>query len=208
MKFVMPVIALLVIALSACNRTQAPTAAASADAPANSSDQSPQADPAALAAARSQARQDAAAQQLASMQGYGDLRLGMGTDDARKAWGAELVGSADKPGGCYYLTALDSSAVIFMIEGERFVRYDVGSERETAPGGGRVGMGADEIHLLYAGRIEERPHEYDPIGKYLRVIGTDADAGVLLFEINGQTNRVAEWRVGLPPQVDYVEGCA
>jgi hypothetical protein len=202
MKHALPAVALLVVALCSCDRKPAPAAAIPTDAPAAT------ADPGALAAARSQMRQDAAAQQLASMQGYGDLRLGMSTEEVRKAWGAELSGSADEPGGCYYLTAPDSSSVIFMIEGERFVRYDIGSEREAAPGGGRVGMGADEIRRLYKGRVEEQPHKYDPIGRYLRVTDPDAGEGVLLFEIDGRTRQVTEWRVGLPPQVDYVEGCA
>ena len=31
--------------------------------------------------------------------------------------------------------------------------------------------------------------------------------GVLLFETNAEGN-VASWRIGVPPQVDYVEGCS
>ncbi len=41
--------------------------------------------------------------------------------------------------------------------------------------------------------------------KYLRVT-RDGSEAVLLFETDAQ-GRVEEWRIGLPPQVDYVEGC-
>lgn len=34
----------------------------------------------------------------------------------------------------------------------------------------------------------------------------DGSEAVLPFETDAQ-GRVEEWRIGLPPQVDYVEGC-
>ncbi|HMT37998.1 MAG TPA: lectin, partial [Thermomonas sp.] len=34
--------------------------------------------------------------------------------------------------------------------------------------------------------------------------------GVLVFEVDGTGDeaRATTWRIGLPPQVDYVEGCS
>ena len=95
----------------------------------------------------------------------------------------------------------------FMIEDGKFVRYDVGNDKEVAPGGGSVGMSADEIAALYAGRIEEQPHKYVEGGKYLRIKDGDGGNGVLVFETDA-AGKVTEWRVGVPPQVDYVEGCS
>ena len=66
-------------------------------------------------------------------------------------------------------------------------------------------MAASEIAAIYPGRIEERPHKYVDGAKYLRVT-RDGSEAVLLFETDAQ-GRVEEWRIGLPPQVDYVEGC-
>ena len=63
------------------------------------------------------------------------------------------------------------------------------------------------MRALYDGRIEEQPHKYDPDGRVLRVTAPDGAPGVLVLELDG-SGRVDEWRVGLPPQVDYVEGCS
>ena len=65
--------------------------------------------------------------------------------------------------------------------------------------------GSAELIALYPGRIEERPHKYTGGAAYLRVTEPGSDA-VLLFE-TGADGVVKSWRVGLPPQVDYVEGC-
>jgi hypothetical protein len=94
-----------------------------------------------------------------------------------------------------------------MIEGGRFARIDVRADDIVAPGGGRAGMNAEEIEALYPGRIEERPHKYVEGGKYLRIPDEMGGEGVLLFAADEQ-GRVTEWRVGVPPQVDYVEGCS
>jgi len=77
---------------------------------------------------------------------------------------------------------------------------------EMAPGGGKVGLDADEIRALYAGRVEARPHQYIEGGQYLRVPATEG-AGWLVFETDAD-GKVTSWRAGVEPQVDYIEGCA
>src|SRR5690606_34828250 len=110
---------------------------------------------------------------------------------------------------CYYLTPewVDiPSDFAFMFEDGKFVRYDVGTGREIAPGGGKVGMDVDEIRSLYAGRVEETPHKYVEGGSYLGVADINGGKGRLVFATDAD-GKVASWRVGLRPQVDYVEGC-
>lgn len=70
-------------------------------------------------------------------------------------------------------------------------------------------MGTAEVKRLYPGRIEAGPHHYTD-GQYLRVTDPAGGKGVLLFETDGKGDgaRVTERRIGLPPEVDYVEGCA
>ncbi len=148
----------------------------------------------------------------ARFDGYGDLRFGMDAAQMRQAWGGELRDLPEPPeaDACYYLVPLWSeppAEFALMMEGGRFVRYDVGTPRETAPGGGRVGMSADEIRALYAGGVEELPHKYVPDGHYLRIKADDGGPGVLVFETD-PAGRVTSWRLGVPPQADYVEGCA
>ena len=221
MKPMIPAIALLALALAACQAERAPADAdapqpgGSADAMANDPaappplDQPPHDVPPATAPASGDINR-APDLGLVRMDGYGDMRFGMTADEARQAWGGELKGAGDEEATCYYLTpkwADIPSDFAFMFENGKFVRYDVGTGREIAPGGGKVGMGADEIRSLYAGRVEETPHKYVEGGKYLGVKDTSGGQGKLVFATDGD-GKVTSWRVGVPPQVDYVEGCS
>lgn len=144
----------------------------------------------------------------ARLDGYGDLRFGMSDAEARKAWNGELQGDVVKPDNCAYLRPAGTAAGPFlMFEQGRLVRYDVHGANTTAPGGGRVGLSADDIRRLYVGRVEEQRHHYVQGGKYLRVVDPAAKGIVVLFEVD-EHGRVTTWRVGRTPQVDYVEGCA
>ena len=68
---------------------------------------------------------------------------------------------------------------------------------------------ATDIAKLYPGRFEARPHHYTD-GEYLRIPDPAGGTGVLVFETDGRGDdaKVVAWRVGLAPQVDYVEGCS
>ncbi|HZX80119.1 MAG TPA: lectin, partial [Lysobacter sp.] len=140
--------------------------------------------------------------------GYGELRFGMTADEARKAWKGELKGDEVKPDNCAYLSPAGTArGPYLMFEQGRFVRYDVHGANTVAPGGGHVGQSADDIRRLYAGRVEEQPHQYVAGGKYLRVADAASKGRATLFEID-EHGRVTTWRVGQAPQVDYVEGCS
>lgn len=198
--------------LAACNADRPPAPAATAPAataPAATT-------PAATTPAGTPPSEDAAATQpapapgsgLAHYDGYGDMRFGMTEDDARKAWGGALNG---EPGdGCHYLNPAwekSPSYFAFMFDGGKFVRYDVGNDKEIAPGGGRRGMTEAEIDAAYPGRVEKSPHKYVSGGKYLRVKADDGGNGVLVFETDA-AGKVSEWHAGVAPQVDYIEGCS
>jgi hypothetical protein len=145
---------------------------------------------------------------LARYDGYGDMRFGMTEDEARKAWGGALNGEAAD--GCHYLNPAWEKApsyFAFMFDGGRFVRYDVGNDKEIAPGGGRRGMTEAEIDATYAGRVAKSPHKYVEGGQYLRVKADDGSDGVLVFETDA-AGKVTAWRAGLAPQVDWIEGCS
>ncbi len=143
--------------------------------------------------------------------GFGPVAFGAGPQALREAWPGTLDGGPDasEPDACYYLVPQPRPAqgygTGFMIEGGRFVRVDVDQAGAMAPGGGRIGMAASEIATLYPGQVEELPHKYVEGASYLRVT-PDSGPSVLVFELDAQ-DIVQRWRVGLPPQVDYVEGC-
>lgn len=142
--------------------------------------------------------------------GFGPAAFGAPAEAVRQAWGGVLDAMPDADATCHYLSPpveQDSGyQVAFMVEDGRFVRVDVATPAVTAPGGGRIGLDADAIEALYPGRVETRPHKYID-GSYLRIGDPGDGPGVLLFETD-EDGVVTEWRVGIPPQVDYVEGCS
>ena len=149
----------------------------------------------------------------ASFSGYGDVKFGIAAAVMAKAWGGELktVGKEYNE-TCYFMTPAwvkNSAEFNFMIVDGKFVRFGTESARFVAPGGGEIGRSKAEIAALYAGRIEEQPHKYGD-GQYLRIKDSAGGNGVLIFETDakGDEAKVTEWRVGLAPQVDYVEGCS
>lgn len=146
----------------------------------------------------------------ASFSGYGDVRFGTAAADMEQAWGGELreVGKADND-TCYYMTPTWVAAPAdfnFMIGDGKFARFGTESAKFVAPGGGRVGMSQAEIERLYPGRVELQPHKYGD-GKYLRIKDAGGSNAVLIFETT-EKGLVEEFRIGVPPEVDYVEGCS
>ncbi|MCE5233599.1 MAG: lectin [Mizugakiibacter sp.] len=142
--------------------------------------------------------------------GIGPLHWNMDAASMRRAWGRPLYPEAAPADAraCYYLSPRQGRHdLLLMVEGDRFVRVDVRRADKVAPGGGRVGMRVEDIRRLYAGRIEARPHRYVEGGQTLVVASPYGGAARLVFEI-GADGAVSAWRIGLPPQVDYVEGCS
>lgn len=190
-------------ALPACNAdraTPAPATPPASDAPAMPTPAPPRPEAATPAPAPESG--------LARFDGYGDMRFGMTEAEARAAWGGALNG---EPGDeCHYLNpvwAKVPSQFAFMIDGGKFVRYDVGNDKEIAPGGGRVGMTEAEIDAAYPGRVSKSPHKYVEGGKYLRVAAGDGGEGAVVFETDA-AGKVKAWHAGLAPQVGWIEGCS
>ncbi len=141
--------------------------------------------------------------------GYGELRFGMDETAFEQAWAGKLKGAAAPGSSCFYKSPAAAATPRdfgFMFESGRFVRYDVGNATETAPGGGKVGMSEAQIRALYGTRVVVQPHKYVDGANYLRITAPQG-AGILLFETDEQ-GKVTRWRVGVSPQVDYVEGCS
>ncbi|MFA1260473.1 lectin [Xanthomonas axonopodis pv. fascicularis] len=199
------------LVLTACNRADQSPAPASADhAPVAAADDQPAATvPPATAPAGTfppHTQPDPAA--LARMDGNGDLRFGMDASQARAAWGGDLRGEAATDDGCYLLRpqwTSDARRFGFMFEGGQLVRFQTSEPKETAPGGGKVGMNLAQLRALYPDGLTEQPHKYIPGALTLRLPGA-ATQTALVFETDAD-GKVASWRVGKPPQVDYVEGC-
>lgn len=205
MKPTLSTVAMLAIALAACDARrepqEAPAAAPQAQAPEPALDQPAEDVPPATVAP---------APVPGTYQGYGDARFGMSADQVRQAWKGELEGMAPSEGSsCFYLRPKQADGAgwpALMFENGKFVRYDVETVADVAPGGGQVGMSAGDINTAYAGRVEERPDKYVEGGKNLRIKSEDG-ASAIVFDTDA-AGKVTAWRVGVSPQVDYVEGCS
>ncbi|WP_228064410.1 lectin [Novilysobacter avium] len=150
-----------------------------------------------------------AADSQAHWDGFGDAQFGMDDEQVKLVWTGELVGSAEQGSSCYHLSPAgqtDISRFAMMFEDGSFVRYSVADADIVAPGGGKRGMDTAQIDALYPGKVTSSAHKYVPEGQYLRV-EEGGGPHVLVFETDA-AGTVTEWRVGSPPQVDYVEGCS
>lgn len=197
----LPMLAGAALVLAACNRQPAPeTTAPPATPPLATAPATPP--PAAVSAS---------AKTGPSFRGFDGAQFGMTSDQLRQAWAGALNGAAPaSPGDCHVLTPASARSprdVSLMVEGDKFVRYDIGTADAMAPGGGKVGMTVDQIRSLYAGRIREQPAKYTPGAIDLRVSADDDSGSALVFETDA-VGKVARWRVGQSPAVDYVEGCS
>lgn len=202
-RSLLPMLA-MVLALSACNSGDKAPAAQQAPAP-PPLDQPARDIPPATAPAT--ATKDVG---MAHYGGYGDLRFGMNAVEVKAAWDGELNGNPEQESGCYYFNPVGNPSIAylaFMMEGDKFVRYDVSNDKDVAPGGGKVGMDTDQIKALYPDRVETGPHKYVEGGKVLRIKADDGSGDVLVFETDAD-GKITAWRAGQPPAVDYVEGCS
>lgn len=213
MKLSIACVSVLALSLAACgDRASEPVAPAAAQTD-RALDRDPAApppfDPATQAPPSAPgSNRPAAVEDVITFDGFGPAAFGADQEQVRMAWGADLGDAApSEPGGCYYLTPQPLGAagynIAFMIEADRFARIDVRNAGYAAPGGGKVGMDRSEIERLYAGRVETTPHKYVEGAQVLRVREGER---ALVFETD-TSGRVTEWRIGTPPQVDYVEGC-
>ena len=143
--------------------------------------------------------------------GVAGVAFGGAPDALRTAWpGGAAPDAAVAPGLCHFLYAQpkpqESYGVAFMVEGGRFVRVDVDTPEVQAPGGGHAGMSLAALRAAYP-NAEEQPHKYVEGGKVVVVAPAGGGEARLVFEVDPAGN-VTEWRIGVPPQVHYVEGCA
>ena len=143
--------------------------------------------------------------------GFGPAHFGDDEEHVRMAWGYPLVSGKPAAGStCYYL-AMDPApengrGIRFMMEEGKFVRYDVDMPLHVAPGDIVVGDDVEAVRKAFAGRIDEQPHKYVEGGRTLTVSAPDGGAAKLVFEIDA-AGKISNWRIGVPPQVYYVEGC-
>ena len=145
--------------------------------------------------------------------GYGAARFNDDAAAVRHAVGQPLDAAPppDDPAACHYLLSRprgpDGFGLAFMMEGGKFVRYDVDTPAIVAPGGLAVGMRAQDVQTAFGTQVDVQPHKYVDAGEVLVVRPADGGESRLVFETDGR-GIITAWRIGLEPQVQYVEGCS
>ena len=158
-----------------------------------------------------QGERDASAPPL-TVEGYGDMRIGMTIAEARQVSGQPLDNEAlepDVPGACSdqeYRTA-NGDQLWLMFEGDRLTRVSASSEAPHARTAQSVGVGSTdaEVRAAYQNVVEQGAHYDDPPAHNL-IAWTVPEQTGLLFEVNDQ-GVVTAIHAGTA-SILYMEGCA
>lgn len=146
-----------------------------------------------------------------SLSSFGPVSTGSLRAAALAALGAPpQTGGDSSSESCAYVGIPDdprADGVRFMVVNDTVVRIDVDSLPVATKWGDRVGDSEVVVLARHAGRVRVEPHKYTgPEGHYLIVTAPDDTLHRLVFETDGE--RVTEYRAGLRPYVEWVEGCS
>jgi hypothetical protein len=147
-----------------------------------------------------------------TVEGYGDMRIGMTIAEARQVSGQPLDNEAlepEVPGACSdqeYRTA-NGDQLWLMFEGDRLTRVSASSEAPYARTARNVGVGSTdaEVRAAYQNVVEQGAHYDDPPAHNL-IAWTVPEQTGLLFEVNDQ-GVVTAIHAGTA-SILYMEGCA
>jgi len=142
--------------------------------------------------------------------GAGRLRIGMSFAQAAHALGAAVPDTARADTACAYVTfAHVPPGVRLMWVAGHLARVEVSDTTVPTSRGVRVGDTGSRVDSAYRGLVTVSPHKYDPRASY-RVVrfASPADSAFRLVFETDSTQRVARYRMGREPEVEWVEGCA
>lgn len=199
------VAATLSLLLAGCGERSPGPAADTADAQPVAVEAAPEAPP---AIAPEVPQYDA---EVINFEGFGPAKFGVDEEQVRMAWGHPLqAGTPAEGASCYYLTMdptpTGGRGIAFLFEDGGFRRYDVDVPTHVAPGGLVTGMAAEAVEAAFPGRVESQPHKYVEGARYLVVAPEAGGDARLVFETDA-AGTIVSWRIGMPPQIHYVEGC-
>ena len=199
------------LVLAACTRSEpapaeVPDAATPAAAPAPAADPAPA--PAPADPAPADAKNNPA---VINFEGFGPAKFGANEEQVRMSWGRPLqAGTPAEGASCYQLAMdpppTDGRGITFMFEDGKFVRYDVDVPLHVAPGDLKVGDRMEDVVKAFDGGVETEAHKYVEGGFNMIVPPGGGGDARLIFEIDAK-GIITAWRIGMPPQVHYVEGC-
>ena len=140
-----------------------------------------------------------------SFKGVGPIKLGMGINEARKAARRGIIEGKVVTAGCRHDTVLPRRFGLTTLRFKKKIRvlYVTRTAMPTAKGV-RVNDSVERLKSKYGSKLQER--------------GTDVSLTTRIFELHsgnreiqfsvGETGRIFQIATGLPPEVDFPEGCA
>lgn len=139
---------------------------------------------------------------------FGPVQIGWTVAQLNAALGDSLKPTFEISDQCDQLAPVAFPAgTSAMVLGDTVVRVDVYDPGILTPEG--TGVGDTEARLLeaYGSRAAVTPHKYSgPEGHYVTVPDATDPRRMTIFETDGIT--VLNYRAGIAPGVQYVEGCA
>ena len=141
-----------------------------------------------------------------TVEGLCGVTFGMTAEEAMVAHasGLEDMGGAAEPEACYYLGPEPGNYDVgYMVVDGQVQRIDIRAPGVSTSEGVEVGMPAGEVEGIYP-NLERAPNKYTDRDNLIVNLGGDTK---LIMETD-ETGNIASYRVGIPPAVDYVEGCA
>lgn len=140
---------------------------------------------------------------------FGTVQLGWTVAELNAALGDTLRPTYEISDECDHLmpVALPKGTSLMVIK-DTVVRVDIFSAGILTPEGAGVGDTEARLREIYGGRAVVTPHKYSgPEGHYVTVMDPAADSlHMTIFETDG--DKVLQYRAGVAPGVQYVEGCA
>lgn len=136
------------------------------------------------------------------------VEFGMSADEAKEAHLAGLYDMGDSAAGdesaCYYLGPEEGNYDVgYMVESGSVQRIDIRAPGVVTPDGVEVGMSEAEVEDIYPA-LERQPNKYTDRDDLIVMM----EGGAKLIMETDEAGNVSAYRVGRPPAVDYVEGCA
>ena len=137
--------------------------------------------------------------------GIGAVRVGMAADDLRQAAGDFAAPTSTE---CAYVHPASAPAgVLVMLANGQVARIDVDSAGVRTDAGVAVGDSSAAVSRAYDGRVTTTPHKYVPTGEYLTVRPASPGDSSVRIVFESENGRVARYRVGRVPEVEWVERC-
>ena len=147
-----------------------------------------------------------------TVEGYGDMRIGMTIAEARQVSGLPLNNTPldeETPGACVEneYAAANGDQLWLMFEGDRLVRITASTEAPRTRTDQNVGVGSTdaEVRAAYQNVIEQGAH-YNPPPAHNLIVWTVPEQSGLLFEVS-ESGVVTAVHAG-GGQIQYMEGCA